>query len=368
MIFNVAHVVNLIHLAIISFLIASASGNAIAQEVDDDATSHVMLLKSFIIGRSSIDAMPRMNAAMADATSSSEMTFIEQSTEAVYENMRMENMNRITSESSRVLYAIIDFRDRLLEKGGSGNACLAGSITYAVHERLFYEILNGGNADVATIIDLAGRNRGALDAVCHALSFDGRFREEMFAVTKNQGNIDILRGFLVRNGEDPSKYGQGAWMRYFQRKGAGPLVAFDRALLSARDPGTILFVWALLIEDQDCFRIALDFEERYPCAIYDLIHGATSEESGDASPFQIPDADRISDFERKIDGFLTKREPMLSGRYFRAINGANLWNSISGKFFGVGIDGDLLDFRLHMQLKSYGKKKEWLERFRDEKN
>jgi hypothetical protein len=336
-----------------------------AQSTEEAFTSPSRLLRTLVI-RKATEGVPIINAADAlgdGATSETAFLFISQSADVIYQNLRPHYMERITSASSNVFAEIVAFRDRLLRRGGSGNACLAGSISYAVHHRLLYELLHVANPNVDLIKDIAARNRISLKDVVQSLSQDARWQNNLQSFNVNQENATAVQGYLEANDDDLGSAGFMSWVQYLSDKKVGMLLLFDRELLAAHDPAAQLFLWSVLVEDQTCLDILIELEERSLGKIFQTFHESDSTGGNSGYRLRNPNPEQTAAFKRDVDELIKEKGDLISARTFKPINGNDVWRSIRRKIYGQDDPQRNLEFHLQGHLKSYFNKN-WMKDYK----
>jgi hypothetical protein len=325
-----------------------------AISMDDRGTSE--LFDSHVLHDSSTEPIPKINIvdAIADkATTRSSMAYIVQSADDVYGILNMEQMDTITSQSAVLLESIIDFRDRLLAKGGSANACLAGSITYAIHSRLYHELLFAKDADLNRIDQIADKNRIVLQNLLNALADDERWRSEIQTLDPGRNNVSVLHDFLDARGDGPDKLGTRAWMKSLQKRNLHVYPMFDRNLMRIDDLTPHLFLWAMLIDDQAIMHIILASYGNVSDSLQTFYKNVRDEEYGSLAETSKIVSEAKEMLVQEYDRIIDKQGSPISVMTFQQIRGEAVWQSLQGKIINYRNEGRVLDFMLGVHLKKY---------------
>lgn len=335
--------------------------NAMTTESQNAIMEESAASNAFIFEIQEETSIPQINAldVLADKpTTNTSMAYIQQASNDVCDFMKSGRVGENLVDSIPSMGALIDYRDRLLAVGGSARASLAGSITYSIHHVLFHDLLFSENANTAAIESLANKNRIVLKDVLHALSKDERWREETNSLNLEANDVSLLKEFLVGRGLDPDRQGDRAWWDCLRNRGLTMRLAFDRSLLKEEDLASHLFLWALLIDDQECLSVILEYQEQASGDLEEAFKSIKLTES-----MALEEAARIVyDQQRKIvqeiDAFIDKGVAKDSPRTFKPINGDDVWRCIKGKAIIYSERDAVLDFYLDCHLKGYGKRAE----------
>jgi hypothetical protein len=165
--------------------------------------------------------IPALNAPSFDdqtTTQSPTTLFARNAAQAMYGTLSKMPVDSLSASDYDAFHAVIDFRDELLDAGGSGNACLAGSATYAIHARLLHDLLHNENADVNIISYLANKNRVSIKRVVNALTKDGRWTSALQSYDINSEDAAALQSFLNLTSQSSGSKAGEPWMLYFKEK------------------------------------------------------------------------------------------------------------------------------------------------------
>lgn len=318
-------------------------------EVSEAIDSHILQSKTE-------RSIPRINALDAyrdRSTTNTAMSYIADSAKDVYDLMHLDRMSTVTAESASLLEAVIVFRNELLERGGSGNACLAGSITYAVHARLYYESVFSKNVNLPLIKDLAAKNRVAVKDVLNAMAQDERWRDEIQSLDLERDDASIPKQFLVKRSQNPERDGFMAWYKCLEAEKSQMHPMFDRHLLGVEALGPHLLLWAILIDDQEGLRLVIDYRNQPSPQLQDLFRDLKDRGTASFSEASRLAYERKDEAVREFDAYIAKNGSVQSPRTFQPLRGDAMWRSLELRIVNFSHERTNLDFLLTANLKMY---------------
>jgi hypothetical protein len=255
--------------------------------------------------------LPVANAAAFDdrATSRTPTTqYVQRSSRAVYEIISQMSVDSLSSSNYDALNAVIDFRNKLLEVGGSANACLAGSIASAIHNTLFHAICHEEVYDLQAIENVARKNRVSLGVVLVALTKDDRWSTRSSSIDLDAPDVEIARECLMKIGVDDFSKGGETWFDAFIKDRASMETRFGRSLLKNGAFLSYLSLFSGLADNQRILQLVLEYEKEGGKPIPVYFEQETNEQKAPMGKPIILNSEHVEQLSKDLDAFLKKRQ------------------------------------------------------------
>jgi hypothetical protein len=255
--------------------------------------------------------LPVANAAAFDdqATSRTPTTrYVQHSSRGIYEIISQMSVDSLSSSNYDALNAAIDFRNRLLDAGGSANACLAGSITSAIHNTLFHVICHEEAYDLQTIENIARRNRVLLGSVLVALTKDDRWSTRTSHIDLDAPDVEIVRECLTKIGVADFSKGGETWFDAFIKDRASMETRFGRSLLKNGAFLSYLSLFSGLADNQRILQLVLEYEKEGGKSIPVYFEQETNEQKAPMGKPIILNSEHVDQLSKDLDAFLKDRQ------------------------------------------------------------
>jgi hypothetical protein len=325
-----------IQVVLIHLMLASGPGHAQAPknilDVMRDATVTQEDLAAVIINRDvgTEWIIPALNAPSFDdrATTQSPTTlFARNAAQAMYGTLSKMPVDSLSASDYDAILALIGFRDRLLDAGGSVNVCLAGSISDAIYNMLSHVVCREQAVDIQKIENIIKKNQVSLGRVVASLAKDDRWTTRSVNIDLDASDEDVARQYLAQIGinefyaEDTEKM----WFDAFVKERASMETRFDRSLLKDGDFLSYLALFIALADNQRTLLSIIDYEKVSGKLIREYFSKEIDEASG--LPIRL-DKEHINKLSEELDVFMEDRPFPVSITKFKPISKDRILNQV----------------------------------------
>jgi hypothetical protein len=300
--------------------------------------------------------LPVINAPEFDdrATTKSPATlFVMDVSRAIYEVLSRMPVDSLSASDYDALQALIDFRNDLLDAGGSANVCLVGSITSSIYSMLFHIICHEGNHDIQAIEEIVIRNQVGLGNVIAALAKDDRWTTRSSSIDLGASDEEVAKQYLAQLGIDDLSDGRAAWFTALIEDKGSLVGHFSHSLLSEDAFFTYLGPFVALADNQRILQIAIEFEEETGKPVYSYFDTRGEEQKTRiGKPIEL-DEEQVTQLSDDIAAYLDGQPLPVSIRTFQPISADKVLGQIVNRFGLPNVRR--LEYHLERNLLNYNK-------------
>lgn len=262
-------------------------------------------------------------------TKSATTVFVQNSAGAAYQILSQMDFGSLAPSDYENIEALIDYRNQLLDIGGTANLSLAISITKAIHNSLIHMIGLEKDRDLEAMKRVAQRNQIRLGGGFSALVKDDRWTTRSAGIDFSASDVEVAKQYLAQVGVKEIEDGQQAWLSAFQKDWALMVTDGGSPLLEQGSFRSYVGLCISLIDQQKMLLLAIQFEQETGRSIWNYFHVTKSDTGEPISPSTDRNPIALERFKSDFSAFLEGQEIPISLGTFQPIESERIIRTIT---------------------------------------